>query len=255
MLNSILIKEFRTQLRNRKYYAFAIFYVVIICVVAFTMFWSASTSKKPLSPEYSINLSFIFFMVQMLAIGTICSGFAIYLISTERQNLTFDVLRSTLLKNYQIIFGKIPPIITYALILMFLSLPVALLIMPLNKEMAYCYLIIFISTIAFSLMGFAWSSIFKNARTAIVATYITVGIFAIGTMLVPVILNKVFQVKIAPIVTDLLNALNPFWTIFKSINGTIWSMNVAIIPTWIVLVIGYLFLSVIAIIVSIIKLK
>jgi ABC-2 type transport system permease protein len=255
MLNPILIKEFRTQLRNRKYYAFAVFYVVIICVVAFTMFWSASTSKKPLSPEYGINLSFIFFMVQMLAIGTICSGFAVYLISTERQNLTFDVLRSTLLKSYQIIFGKILPIITYALILMFLSLPVALLIMPLNREMAYCYLIIFISAIAFSLMGFAWSSIFKNARTAIVATYITVGIFAIGTMLVPIILNKIFQVKIAPIVTDLLNALNPFWTILKGIDSTIWSMNVSIVPTWIVLVTSYLFLSAIAIIVSIIKLK
>jgi len=255
MLNPILIKEFRTQLRNRKYYTFAVFYVVIICVVAFTMFWSASTSKKPLSPEYGINLSFIFFMVQMLAIGTICPGFAVYLISIERQNLTFDVLRSTLLKSYQIIFGKILPIITYALILMFLSLPVALLIMPLNREMAYCYLTIFISAATFSLMGFAWSSIFKNARTAIVATYIAVGIFAIGTVLVPVIISKVFQVKIAPIIADLLNALNPFWTIFKGIDGTIWSMNVSIIPTWIVLVLGYLFFSAIAIIVSIIKLK
>jgi len=255
MLNPILIKEFRTQLRNRKYYTFAVFYVVIICVVAFTMFWSASTSKKPLSPEYGVNLSFIFFIVQMLAIGTICPGFAIHLISTERQNLTFDILRSTLLKSYQIIFGEILPIFTYVLILMFLTLPVALLIMPLNKEMAYCYLTIFVSAVTFSLMGFAWSSIFKEARTAIVATYITVGIFAIGTVLVSVILSKVFQVKIAPIVTDLLNALNPFWTILKGINGTIWSMNVSIIPTWIVLIIGYLFLSAIAVIVSIVRLK
>jgi ABC-2 type transport system permease protein len=255
MLSPILIKEFRTQLRNRKYYTLAVFYVVIICVVAFTMFWSASTSKKPLSPEYSINLSFIFFMVQMLAIGTICSGFAIHLISTERQNLTFDILISTPIKSYQVIFGKVLPIIIYVMILMFLSLPVALLIMPLSREMAYCYLITFISAATFSLMGFAWSAIFKNARTAIVATYIVVGIFAIGTALVPVIFSKVFQVKIAPIVVDLLNALNPFWTILKGIDGAIWSMNVSIVSTWIVLVLGYLFLSAIAIIVSIIKLK
>lgn len=251
MLNSILIKEFRIQLRNRQYYNLAVFYIVILCIVALAMFGLASTSKKPLSPEYGIWLSFIFFTAQILAISTICPYFAISSISIERQNLTFDILKPTLLKSYHVIYGKILPVVIYILILMLLSLPVALMIAPLNKEMAYCYLIAFISATAFSLMGFTWSSIFKNARTAIVATYITVGIFAFGTALIPMILNNVFQVKIAPIVRDLLNALNPFWTVFNSINGSIWSMSISFFPVWTVLILGYLFLSVIAIAISI----
>jgi len=255
MLNPILIKEFRTQLRNRKYYTLAVFYVITICVVVFTMFWSASTSKKPTSPEYDIRLSFIFFTAQILAISTICLNFAVNSISIERQNLTFDIIRSIPLKSYQVISGKILTIITYIIILMLLSLPVALLIMPINRNMVYCYLIAFISITAFSLTGFAWSSIFRNARIAIISTYATVGVFVFGTALIPMILSKVFQVKIAAIITDLLNALNPLWTIFKGINGSIWSMNIYVLPIWTISLIGYLLLSAIAIIISIMKLK
>jgi hypothetical protein len=255
MLNPVLIKEFRTQLRSHRYYTLAILYVLIISVVVFAMFWSASTSKKTLSPEYDVRLSFIFFTVQMLAIYAICPNFAISSISIERQNLNFDVMRSTSLKHNQIISGKILPIITYILILLFLSLPVALLIMPMSGGMAYCYLIVFVSTTVFCLMGFAWSSIFKNMRTATTMTYVTVGIFAFGTLLVPLVLNKIFHVKIAPVITDLLNALNPLWVISKGITGSIWSMNLLFLPIWSILILFYLLLSVIVIVISLMILR
>lgn len=241
-------------MRSRKFFTLAVFYVVIICVVAFTMFWFASTSKK-LSSEYSFRMSSIFFITLMLAIYTICSGLAVSLIYTERQNLTFDILRSTPLKRYQIISGKILLAIAYILMLMFLSLPVTLLIMPVSRKMGCCYLIVFLSATTFSIMGLAWSSICRKIRAAISMNYVTAGFFAVGIILVHPILNKVFQVKLAPSIVDLLNALNPFWAILNVITGSIWSMKVSDLPAWIFFILCYMLLSVIAIIVSIVKLK
>jgi hypothetical protein len=241
-------------MRSRKFFTLAIFYVVIICVVAFAMFWFASTSKK-LSPEYSFRMSSIFFITLMLAIYAICSGLAVSLIYTERQNLTFDILKSTPLNRYQIISGKILPAIVYILMLMFLSLPVTILIMPVSRKMGCCYLIVFLSATTFSIMGFAWSSIFRKIKTAISMNYAIAGFFTVGIILVHPILNKIFQVKLAPGIVGLLNALNPFWAILNVITGSIWSIKVSVLPAWSIFVLFYLILSMVAIIISIVKLK
>jgi ABC-type transport system involved in multi-copper enzyme maturation permease subunit len=254
MLNPILAKEFRIQMRDQMSYSLSLIYVIIICGVVFSMFWFASTSKKPLSPEYGKDIFLIFFTIMTLVICTISAGLGARLISSERIGSNFDLLKSTLLNPYQIISGKILPLVIYIIILMLLSAPLALIIISMSGishlEMIRCYLIVFISSLTFSIIGFMWSSIFHRTRTSTALTYITVGIFALGTIIVPLILTRVFMIKIPQTPLKIINSISPFISIFRGVTK-----SESVFATWETMIFGYLIISAIALSITFIRLK
>jgi len=254
MLNPILIKELRIQMRSWKYYAVGTIYILTISGLVFGMIWEASTSKKTLDPEYGKRIFFAFFVVLTLAVCMICPAFTVGAISSEEELLSFDLVRITLLKPRHILSGKLAPVLIYALILLFASLPATLLIMPVSgtslMEISLCYLIAFISATMFSLIGFMWSSIFRRTRIAAIVAYITTGVFAFGTMVVPTMLSRIFQVRISHILLSLCNALNPFYVIASKLEGA--EKATELITN---LIISYLIISVIVTLVILLRLR
>ena len=258
MLNPLLIKELRMQTRGKETYAVSGIYVLALSVLTFTLIWEASTGNRTLNAAYGKEMFRDFMVVMMLAICLICPGFTVGTISSERERLTFNQLRVTLLKPHQIVVGKAAPSLIYILALLFASLPIVTLIVPLTGlslvEIASCYLIALISALAFSLIGLMCSAVYRNTRAATVMTYATIGLFMFGTAVAPMILTGVFRMEINRILPDLLMALNPFNAVF-SILG--WGRNVQMagLPPWSINIIGYLTISVVAIGVSLFRFK
>lgn len=258
MLNPLLIKEFRVQTRGWETYAVGTIYILALSALTFSLLWEASTGERVPDPEYGSEMFLAFVIVLILAICLICPAFTVGAISSERERLTFEQLRVTLLKPRQILMGKATPPLTYILILLFASLPVATLIVPAggipHKEVASCYLIAFISAVAFSLTGLMCSSIYRSTRASTAMTYAIIGFFTFGTAMVPMILSGVFRVRINRVLLDLCTALNPFHAVF-SILGKGKQFRLAGLSPWVIAITGYLIISAVAVCVALLRFK
>jgi hypothetical protein len=258
MLNPLLAKELRVQMRGRETYAVGTIYILALSALAFSLIWEVSTGRSALDPEYGKEMFLAFAITLILATCLICPAFTVGAVSSERERLTFDQLRVTLLKPYQILIGKAGPPLIYILILLFASLPVAILIVPAGgispREVVSCYLIAFIAAAAFSLIGLMWSSIYRSTRPSTVMTYAITGFFTFGTAMVPMILNIVFRLRINRVLLDLVMALNPFHAVFNTL-GRGRQIQVAGLSPWVIVIAGYLVISTIAACVALLRFR
>ena len=249
MLNPLLIKELRIRTRGREIYAIGSVFVLVLSALVFSLLWEASTGESIPNADYGKKIFLAFIVALMLAISLICPAFTVGAISSERERLTFSQLRVTLLKPHQILVGKAAPTLIYILILLLASLPVAILIMPLGgvspTETASCYLVVFISALAFSLVGLMCSAICKSTRASTVMAYIIIGLVIFGTAIVPMILTEIFQLSVNRSLLNLFMALNPFYAAF-SVLGKGRHLQMVGLSLWIIAIIGYLAISVTA---------
>lgn len=258
MLNPLLIKELRMQTRSREIYAIGGIYVLALSALTFSLFWEASTGDRTLDMGYGGEMFLAFIVVLMLAICLICPALTVGSISSERERLTFSQLRVTLLKPRQILVGKGAPPLIYILILLFASLPMAVLILSLSGispiKAASCYLVVFVTAMAFSLVGLMCSSIYKNTRASTVMTYAIMGLFTFGTAVAPMILVGVFRMNINRVLLDLFTALNPFHAVLSILGRGKQFQTVELSP-WGIAIIGYLAVSVMAACIALLRFK
>ena len=249
MPNPLFIKEFRIQMRGRETHAVSTVYVLVLSALTVSLIWQASTGQPTLGPEYGRGMFLAFAMVLVLAISMICPAFAVGAVSSERERLTFDQLRVTLLRPHQVLIGKVGPVLAYSLILLVAALPMIVLLAPAGgistTEVALCYLIAFVSALAFSLVGLMWSSLYAGTRAATTMTYATISLFIFGTAMVPVTLSRVFGLYVNRVLQDLCMALNPFHAV-ASILGRGRQFQVAGLMPWETVVISYVIVSITA---------
>ena len=249
MPNSLLTKEFRVQMRGRETHAVSTVYVLVLSALTIGLIWQASTGQPALGPEYGRGMFLAFAIALILAVSMICPAFAVGAVSSERERLTFDQLRVTLLRPHQVLIGKVGPVLVYSVILLVAALPMIILIAPAGgistTEVALCYLIAFVSAMAFSLVGLMWSSICTSTRAATTMTYATIGLLIFGTAMVPVTLSRVFGLKANRVLQDLGMALNPFHAV-ASILGRGRQFQVAGLMPWETVVISYTIVSITA---------
>jgi len=233
-------------------------FILVLSALAFGLIWETSTGNGTLDAEYGREMFLAFIVVLMLAISLICPAFTVGAISLERERLTFGQLRVTLLKPRQILVGKVAPTLVYILILLFASLPIAILILPLSgissMEMASCYLVIFVSALAFSLIGLMCSALHKNTRASTVMAYAVTGFFTFGTALTPMILTSIFRVSANRILLDLFISLNPFHALL-SVLGRGRQPQVVGLSPWIFAIMSYLILSIIAACIALLRFR
>ena len=245
-------------MRGRETYVVGSIFILALSALAFGLIWEASTGDRALDAEYGKVMFLAFVVVLMLATFLVCPAFSVGAISSERERLTFDQLRVTLLRPHQILVGKAAPPLIYILILLFASLPIAILIVPLGgispAEAASCYLIAFISALAFSLIGLMCSSIYRSTRSSTVMAYAIICFFTFGTALVPMILTGIFRVNGNRISLDLLTSLNPFYAAF-SVFGKGRQPQLIGLSSWAIATISYLVISVIAGCIALLRFK
>lgn len=258
MLNPLFTKELRLQTRGWETFAVSTIYILALSALAFSLLWEVSIGERVLDSTYGKDMFLAFAVVLILAICLICPAFTVGAISSERERLTFDQLRVTLLKPHQILIGKAGPPIIYISILLFASLPVAYLIIPVggisSMQVVSCYLIAFISALAFSLTGLMWSSIYKNTRASTVMTYAIAGFFTFGTAMLPVIISGVFKLKINRAILDLCIALNPFNAVFN-IFGKGRNFQIIGLSPWIIAIAGYMIVSIISVFIALVRFR
>jgi ABC-2 type transport system permease protein len=252
MLNPLLIKELRMKTRGVEAYAVGVIYIFALSALAFGLFWEASSGGRTLDPEYGIKMFLAFVVAVILAVCLICPAFTVGAVSSERERLTFDQLRVTLLKPRQILLGKALPPVIYVLVLIVASIPAASLIAPVGgispAEMFFCYATAFISAMAFGLVGLMCSSIYRRTRPSIVMTYSIAGFFLFGTAVIPRI------VRLNRVLLDLCLSMNPFYAAMSAL-GRGKQVQIAGLSSWDIAVIGYLIISAVSACITLLRFR
>jgi len=250
-IRPVLIKDLREQMRDSRYYIVSVIYVFMLSAIVVGMFWAGATGKNPPSSDYAANILLIFFVMLTLAISIICPALSLRSVFSEKK-MIFEL--KTPLKPGQIITGKAISIFIYTLFLICASIPV---LMPMQPEAKFlkCYSVAIISAMMFSFISILWSFVFSNFRIASLIIYFCVFIFIIGTMITPVILKTIFNVDLNNATISILRSLSPLYVIASIMGKTSEFVIFGQMPLWLGMIIGYIILSVFALIASYIRVK
>ena len=222
MLIAIIKKELYIQSRNWKIRAFSGLYILTLTIFAFGLVWYIATGDATYNPNYGRSVFFAFVIIFVLLTYFISPALTFNSISLEKENNAFEQIRLTWIKPYQIIMGKAGLAFIYILLLLFASLPVIILMLPLGgvtlSQFSRCYMIILPIAFTFSMIGLMFSSIFKSSRNSGFMTYAIVCLFVFGIELIPLILTQILKIKPKNPAFNILRMINPVRSVINDLN-------------------------------------
>ncbi|MCL4869506.1 MAG: hypothetical protein KJ063_11095 [Anaerolineae bacterium] len=188
--NPVMIKELRSRMRGNRAFTILTLYlfgmVALINAIYLPLSYSIRTSGGG-TAEQSILGKVIFgliVLVQLVLVTFIAPAFTAGAISSEKQNQSFDLLRTTLLTPRQLIIGKLASALSYILLLILAAVPLQSLAFVLGGvaiwELLIAEMLIIVSAVAFALIGLFFSTIMRTTVGATVGTYAAALFLTIG---------------------------------------------------------------------------
>src|SRR5262249_8187787 len=130
------------------------------------------------NPEASKRLVNLFFLGQYLISSLMAPSFAAAAITGEKERKTYEMLLSSPMRPGAIVLGKLMASLAHLTLLIFSSLPIVMLCLPLGGTSPYevlaVYFAIVLATITFGLISLACSSYFKRTAASLVVSYLLI---------------------------------------------------------------------------------
>lgn len=189
-INPVVEKELKTKMRGWKAPAlitgYLVFLFLIVVLYFLVFFGDGYHMSRDIAPVITIevyNILALFQLFLILFITPIITGGSI---SSERERQTLDLLLCTDFSTFKIIAGKIFVSIAHIMLLLVASLPVLGVVFLYGgveiKDILLLFLFYIVVAIMTASIGVFYSTIFRKTIISIVFTYITLGIFIIGTI-------------------------------------------------------------------------
>lgn len=188
--NPVIAKELRNRMRGRRAFIGMILYLGLISLLLVLIYWSmlSGSSSQRWSPGFQQTVGKAVFgvvgIVELLLIGLTAPSLTASAIASERERQTLELLRTTLLSPAELVLGKFGAAISFLMLLIVAALPIQSLAFFLGgvgfPEMSISWLMLFVTTIAFSAMGMFCSSVNKSTAAATSWAY---GLIVLGLVL------------------------------------------------------------------------
>ena len=191
--NPVVTKELRGRMRGARTYWLLFGYLFLLSLLFFFFYlgWWSSNSNAMQNGAGSAGFTAgrIFFKVlfyaQAVMIALITPALTAGAISVEREQRTFEMLRSTVLKPRSIVWGKLVSSVSFVVLLLTSSLPLLSLCFLLGGvspgEVFFAYLLLAGDAFLFGAIGLCWSAYAANTATATVLSYATLIAFFAAT--------------------------------------------------------------------------
>jgi ABC-type transport system involved in multi-copper enzyme maturation permease subunit len=125
----------------------------------------------------------LFFVGQYVLASMMAPSFAAGTITGEKERKTYEMLLASPLKPTAIILGKLVASLTHLAVLIFSSLPIVMLCLPLGGAQVYevlaAYVALIVSVISFGMISVACSAYFQRTSASLVVSYLIILPFAI----------------------------------------------------------------------------
>lgn len=174
--NPVLQRELVVNLRmNRSFVLLLLYQLMLAAVVFFAWPQDSRLEANAVAARRLVNL---FFLGQYVLASLMAPSFASATISGEKERKTYEMLLASPLKPTAIIFGKLLASLAHLAILIFSSLPIVVLCLPLGGVSIYevlaAYVGLTVSVISFGMISIACSSYFQRTASALVASYLLI---------------------------------------------------------------------------------
>lgn len=192
-INPIIVKELRSRMRGTRPFITITIMLLVLAGITFGVYRIAiasfnSYSGSPISPQLGqtlfVMLSFLLLIVICILTPAVTAGS----ITTEREQLTYEILLSTPLHPAKIIWGKLFSSLSYIFLLIFSAIPIASLIFIFGgvavKEMVKSFIILIAVTITLGVLGVFISTLIKRTSRAMVISYVLIITIIFGSILV-----------------------------------------------------------------------
>ena len=176
--NAVLQRGLLVNLRMLRGFVLLLFYNALLGLIVIVAWPSDDRLDLTANPESAIRLVNLFFLGQYILASLMTPSFAAGAITFEKEHKTYEMLLASPMKPAAIVFGKLLSSLTHLAILIFASLPIVMLCLPLGGVSMYevlaAYLGLVMSVITFGMISIACSSYFHRTAAALVVSYLIV---------------------------------------------------------------------------------
>lgn len=177
--NPVLQRELLVNLRTSRSFILLLLYQAILAAVVYFA-WPQDELRLDLtgSPDSTSNLVDLFFLGQYILAALMAPSFAAGAIAGEKERATYEMLLASPIRPEAVVMGKLVAALTHLAILVFASLPIVMLCLPLGGVSIYevlaAYLVLISSIICFGMISVACGSFFPRTSSALVVSYIVI---------------------------------------------------------------------------------
>ena len=177
--NPVLQRELLVNLRMPRAFVLLLLYQVLLAAVVYFA-WPADNVRLDLSenPESTQTLVNLFFLGQYILASLMAPSFAAGAVTGEKERKTYEMLLASPLRPEAIVMGKLIAALTHLAILIFTSLPIVMLCLPLGGVSIYevlaAYLALIASVVTFGMISVTCGSFFKRTSASLVVSYLLI---------------------------------------------------------------------------------
>lgn len=274
MSNPVLVKEIKLRFRTLKSFTGILFYLIAMSIFVFGyIFLTTSFSGSEFfRPDQSRTLFSMLTFIQLGLILFITPGLTAGAISGEREKQTLNMLLTTSQSSFQIIFGKLSSSIAFLLLLLVAGLPVYSLVFLFGGispgQLGLNFLFLILTMIAVGSIGVMFSTIIRKTIVSMIATYgtmiflsgVTGFFFLISSQMSRYGMAMGGTIKTDPeYLTHIWASINPVVLFFTFLQPELKQMVLEIthidFPIWAGYLIFYVMISLIALFISVKKLR
>ena len=175
--NPVLQRELLVNLRMGRAFVLLAIYLALLGGVVY-LAWPAERQLDMTNSAAAKGLVNMFFLGQYVLASLMAPSFAAGAISGEKERKTYEMLLASPLRPGAIVLGKLIASLAHLAILIFASLPIVMLCLPLGGVSLYevlaAYFALIVSVCTFGMLSLACSSYFKRTASALVVSYLLV---------------------------------------------------------------------------------
>ena len=176
--NPVLQRELLVNLRTSRAFVLLFLYQMILAALVYFAWPQDQRLDLTTNPAAARNLVDLFFFGQYLLASLMAPSFAAGAITGEKERLTYEMLLASPLRPGAIVIGKLVASLTHLGVLIFTSLPIVMLCLPLGGVSVYellaAYLGLIVSVLTFGAISIACSSYFKRTSASLVVSYLLI---------------------------------------------------------------------------------
>ncbi len=204
MLNPILEKDLKTKMRGWRTPVLLSLYLVFLGGVLFLFFLANNMifgyqyyTGYVFNPRVAVNAYNVIAIFQFGLLMLIVPAITATAISGERERQTLDLMLCSDISTWSIIIGKLIVSIAHIMLLVIASLPVMGTVFLFGGitfgEIMLLFLFYIITALMVASLGIFISTFFRKNVTAIIATYICLGVLILGPVIAFFIWGIFFQ--------------------------------------------------------------
>jgi ABC-type transport system involved in multi-copper enzyme maturation permease subunit len=179
--NPVLQRELLVNLRMVRAFVLLFMYQLLLGAVVYFA-WPQDNRVDLTAGSSSVQstrrLVDLFFVGQYVLASMMAPSFASGSITGEKERKTYEMLLASPLRPSAIVFGKLVASLAHLAVLIFASLPIIMLCLPLGgvhwSEVAAAYLGLMLSVITFGMISVACSAYFQRTSAALVVSYLII---------------------------------------------------------------------------------